>query len=258
MKTQIFVCVFFLTATLFATEEHWGKTGHRATGEIAASYLTNHAKKEIHKILDGASLAMVSTFGDEIKSDSRYRKYSPWHYANIPFDKTYEEIEKSERGDLISGIRKCIAVLKNKNSTKKERVFYLKLLVHFMGDLHQPLHLGLESDKGGNDFQVRWFGKGTNLHRVWDSEMINFYRMSYSELAENQAELSPSALQKIRSGGILDWVKESQALVEEIYGSVNEGDKLGYNYMYKWYPVVREQLQKGGVRLALILNEIYD
>lgn len=257
MKFHFVVCLFFLGTTLFAKEGNWGKTGHRATGEIAEDYLTNRAKREIHKILNGDGLALVSTFGDEIKSDARYRKYSPWHYVNIPFGETYQELDKNPQGDLIAGIRNCIAVLKNENSSQEEKVFYLKLLVHFVGDLHQPMHMGLKSDKGGNDFQVRWFGKGSNLHRVWDSEMLNSYKMSYSELAENQAELSKDELREIRQGGLLDWAAESQNIVEKIYQSVDVGDKLGYKYMYDWFPTVREQLQKGGIRLAKILNEIY-
>lgn len=257
MKIRLILCMFFFTTVLFAHEEKWGKTGHRTTGEIASFYLTDQAKKEINKILDGDGLALVSTFGDEIKSDPRYRKYSAWHYVNIPFGKTYKEIEKSPKGDLITGIRKCIDVLKNEESSKEKKTFYLKLLVHFIGDLHQPLHMGLEKDRGGNDFYVEWFGEDSNLHRVWDSEMINSYQMSYSELAENQAELTKSELRKMRQGSLLEWGKESRNLVKEIYQSVEEGDKLGYKYMYEWFPVVRQQLQKGGVRLAVILNEIY-
>lgn len=257
MKFYFFVVLFFLGSMLFASEEEWGKTGHRATGEIAESYLTNKSERKIAEILGGDGLALVSTFGDDIKSDPRYRKYSPWHYVNIPFGKTYKEIDKNPKGDLISGIQKCISVLKDQNSSKEEKAFYLKLLVHFMGDLHQPMHFGLKEDKGGNDFQVRWFNKGSNLHRVWDSDMINSYQMSYSELAENQAELSKKQLEQMRSGSLLDWAKESHDLAKKIYSSAEIGEKLGYNYMYQWFPMVREQLQKGGVRLAEVLNRIF-
>lgn len=257
MKTFFFNCLFFCSFFLFASENEWGKTGHRTTGEIAETYLSKHAKKQIDQLLNGDGLALVSTFGDEIKSDPRYRKYSSWHYVNIPFGKSYAEIEKNPKGDLITGIRTCVAVLKNENSTREEKVFHLKMLVHFMGDLHQPMHFGLKEDKGGNDFQVRWFNEGSNLHRVWDSDMINNYKMSYSELAQNQTELTKNQLEEIRSGSLMDWAKESHQLAEKIYSSVNIGDKLGYRYMYEWFPTVREQLQKGGVRLAKILNEIF-
>ena len=257
MKTVLFACLFFICAPFSASEVEWGKTGHRTTGEIAEIHLKNRTKRKIDQLLNDQSLALVSTFGDDIKSDPRYRKYSPWHYVNIPFGKTYAEAEKNPKGDLITGIKTCIAVLKDENSAREEKVFHLKMLVHFMGDLHQPMHFGLKEDKGGNDFQVRWFGKGSNLHRVWDSDMLNSYQMSYTELAENRAELSKEELKKMRSGSLMDWAKEAHQLTEKIYESAEIGEKLGYRYMYDWFPTVREQLQKGGVRLAKVLNEIF-
>jgi len=105
--------------------EDWGKTGHRATGEIAEKYLTKKAKKELNKLLNGHSLAYVSNYGDEIKSDNKYREFGPWHYVNFPFGSTYEEHPKSDKGDIIVGINTCIEVLKNENSSREDKVFYL-------------------------------------------------------------------------------------------------------------------------------------
>ena len=126
-----------------------------------------------------------------------------------------------------------------------------------MGDLHQPFHVGRGEDKGGNDIQVRWFNEGSNIHRVWDSDMINSYQMSYTELAENTDDLTASRLREITAGDFETWVYESRTLSEKAYASVEIGEKLSYRYMYDWFPVVREQLQKGGIRLAHVLNEIY-
>src|SRR5690625_1277634 len=169
--------VFFIS---FFSAYAWGPTGHRVTGEIAEQHLTRKAKKKIDALLNGESLALVSTYADDIKSDSKYRKYSPWHYVNIPFGKTYEEYPKNKKGDIVYGIEKSITVLKSPNASHEDKVFYLKMLVHLIGDLHQPLHVGIGDDRGGNDFQVRWFNRGTNLHRVWDSQMIDSYQMSYT------------------------------------------------------------------------------
>ena len=85
-------------------------------------------------------------------------------------DENYADAKKNPRGDLVTGINKCIEVLKDKNSSDVDKAFYLKLLVHFMGDLHQPMHIGQREDKGGNTIQVQWFGRGTNLHSVWDTK----------------------------------------------------------------------------------------
>lgn len=245
-------------SSCFSAEYDWGKTGHRATGEIAEMYLSKKAKRKIATLLNGEGLALVSTFADDIKSDKQYRKYSPWHYVNFDFGKKYKEEEPSEYGDLIQGIEKCVEVLKSETSSNEDKAFYLKLLVHFIGDLHQPLHVGRAEDKGGNDIQVRWFKEGTNLHRVWDSNMIDYYGMSYSELAINNLPLSEAQKKEIEKGYFLDWAYETQSLAQKVYDSANVGEKLGYRYMYDYFPVVRQQLKKGGVRLAKVLNEIFD
>ena len=243
----------------FAGDNDWGQNGHRTTAEIAQSYLSKDAKKEISKLLNGRSLAFVSTFGDEIKSDSNFRKYGPWHYVNLPAGASkYIMSEANPDGDLLLGLRKCVEVLKDKNASIEDKEFYLKLLVHFVGDLHQPLHAGRGEDKGGNDIQVRWFGEGTNLHRVWDSDMIDSYQMSYTEMASNAPRISEMQKKAIAAGSFEDWMYESKKLSERVYASAESGEKLGYNYMYDWFPVVGEQLQKGGIRLATVLNEIFD
>jgi len=252
----LFVFLFISVFSLKASED-WGKTGHRATGEIAEKHLSKKAKKELNLLLNGRSLAFVSNYGDEIKSDNNYRKYSPWHYVNFPFDSSYEAHSKSKKGDLIVGINKCIEVLKSSTSSREDKIFHLKMLVHFIGDLHQPMHIGLAGDKGGNDFQVRWFKDGTNLHAVWDTKMINSYGMSYSEIARNEKQLSNHQLEKIQSGTVIDWMNESRELCKDIYENVEIGQKLRYKYSYDYMDVLLFQLQKGGIRLAVILNDIF-
>ncbi len=258
MKIATFlICFLLLNSTPVKATDDWGRNGHRATGQIAEKYLSKKAKKQIEEILDGQSLAFVSTYGDEIKSDPKYRKFGPWHYVNFPFGSTYEASEKNEKGDLVQGIRNCIAILKNEKSSAEDKLFYLKFLVHLIGDLHQPLHVGIGDDKGGNDFQVQWFGTGTNLHSLWDTKMLEDFEMSYRELAFNSKKLDKLELNQIKSGSLLDWVNESRALCEDIYANTEVGEKLGYEYSYKYINVLRSQLQKGGIRLATLLNEIY-
>ena len=258
MKIYLLAAFFFFTSFTFASENDWGRTGHRATGEVAEQYLSKKAREKVREILNGSNLAFVSTYGDDIKSDPAYRKYGAWHYVNLePGETKYSKEQANPDGDLVQAIQTCVAALKDKNSTAEEKAFYLKMLVHFVGDLHQPLHAGRGEDKGGNDILVRWFGDGSNLHRVWDSEMINDFQMSYSELAHNSDELSKSEIREIQKGSVLDWMYESKELANEVYASVETGEKLGYEYMYEWFPVVHDQLQKGGLRLAKILNDIY-
>ena len=259
-KLSYILTVFLLISSqLFANETspYWGKTGHRTVGEIADVYIKAKTKRKIAEILDGQSLALISTFGDDIKSDKRYRNFNVMHYVNMPFGVKYEDSEKNTEGDLVTGIEKCKAVILDKNSTKEDKAFYLKLLVHFMGDLHQPMHVGRAEDKGGNDIQLQWFGSGTNLHAVWDSKMIDGFGMTYTELADNADKISKEQVKFLQKGNIIDWVNETQTFAIKAYASVEIGDKLSYNYSYENFETVRSQLQKGGIRLAKVLNDLF-
>jgi hypothetical protein len=244
-------------SSVLAFSPDWGATGHRTIGEIAEGYLKNKTKRQISKLLDGKSLALVSTFGDDIKSDKRYNEFYTWHFINMPFDVSYEKSEKNQQGDLVTGIKKCISVISDSNATKADKAFYLKLLVHLIGDLHQPMHVGRKEDKGGNDIQVQWFNRGTNLHRVWDSDMINHFNMTYTELAENSNKITKEQVRFLQKGSVFDWAHETQAYAVKAYASVKIGEKLGYKYMYDNFEIVRTQLQKGGIRLAKILNDLF-
>lgn len=235
----------------------WGSTGHRTIGQIAEKHLSKKAKKQINKLLQGHGLAFVSTFGDEIKSDKKYDKYYNWHFVNFPFDTKYEDSDKDPKGDIVSGINFCIKTIQDPNSSEEDKVFYLKFLVHLIGDLHQPLHVGRSEDRGANDIKVLWHYKKSNLHRVWDSEMIESWNMSYTELADNIPNLSKEQVKYIQSGSVLDWTYESQALAKKVYASAKMDDKLSYRYSYEHLGEVRSQLQKSGIRLAKILNDIF-
>ena len=156
MKTKLLIT--FILSVLITFPSHatpiWGPTGHRTVGEIADSYLNSRTKRKLKKLLDSESLAFVSTFGDEIKSDGRYDKFYNWHFINMPLDAMYDASKRDPKGDLVSGIEFCIGIIKDKNASDVDKAFYLKLLVHFIGDLHQPMHVGLAEDKGGNDFNL--------------------------------------------------------------------------------------------------------
>ncbi|MDC6364282.1 MULTISPECIES: S1/P1 nuclease [Flavobacteriaceae] len=252
------VILLALLLPLCSFGNFWGETGHRVTGHIAQNHLTGKAKRVLNDLLDGHSLAFVSTYADEIKADRSYSKFSAWHYVNYPLGMRYEDSEKSKYGDIVTAIEECIRVVKNKDSSRADRVFYLKMLVHFIGDLHQPMHASRAEDKGGNDIQVQWFGQGSNLHRVWDKNLIVSYGMTYTELAnELDRGVSRKERKKIQEGSIYDWVDESHEICGTLYESVEVGEKLGYRYTYDYNDLLFEQLQKGGLRLAKILNDLF-
>lgn len=247
----------FLVQVSFANDMVWSKTGHRTIGLVAEEHLTRKTKKALRKLLNGESLAEVANFADEIKSDRKYREFSAWHYVNFAADAKYGDAKPSEDGDIITGIEKCISIIKSEASSPEDKSFYLKMLIHLIGDLHQPLHVGRLEDRGGNDIQVQWFDNGSNLHRVWDSNMINQYGMSYSELAESLPRISKKQEKAIQEGTVLDWAEESQEIANKIYDSVEVGEKLRYRYNYLWWETLEKQLQKGGLRLAQVLNSIF-
>ncbi|GAA4303355.1 S1/P1 nuclease [Aestuariibaculum suncheonense] len=240
-----------------STVDDWGATGHRVVGEIAQKYLKGKAKREVNRLLKQHSLAFASTYGDEIKSDKAYDKYYTWHFVNMPFNETYETSEKHPDGDLVTGIETCKAVLLDKNASDEDKIFHLKMLIHLMGDLHQPMHVGLAEDKGGNDLKVQWFYKDSNLHRVWDSDMIEDYKMGYDELANNADALSKDEIKAIQEGSVTDWVNETHNITKKVYASVEPNENLRYRYSYDHFKTVRSQLQIAGIRLAKVLNDIF-
>ncbi len=234
----------------------WGKTGHRTVGAIADNYLTARSKRMIKKLLNHESLAFVSTYPDEIKADDRFSQFYTWHYINMPLDADYDASKQHPDGDLVSGIAHCKAVLQNPDATPEDKAFYLRMLVHLIGDLHQPMHIGLAEDRGGNDFKVQWFYKDTNLHSVWDTKMIDDYGMSYTELAANADYLTKAEVKAIQQGTVIDWVNETHILTREVYANVEQGENLRHKYSYAYLHVARTQLQKAGIRLAEVLNSV--
>ena len=251
------ILVFLMTAVSYGNTEFWGKTGHRVVGEVAQKYLTGKAKRKIKKLLKGQSLAEVANYADAIKSDRNFDAFIPWHYVNFDPDQEYRNITPSPDGDVVMGILRCREILENDQSSEADRVFYLKMLIHLVGDLHQPMHAGRAADRGGNDIQIQWFSNGSNLHRLWDTNMINHYGMSYTELTRKVDKLSRKDRQALQAGDVYSWVEESQDIANELYDSVEVGEKLGYSYSYTYWATVEQQLLKGGVRLAAVLNEIF-
>jgi hypothetical protein len=235
----------------------WGKTGHRVVSKLAQQYLTTKAQKEIDILLDGASLVSISTYGDEIKSNPKYKALRPWHYINLPLDESYANAKKNPKGDVVMAIKKCIAKVKDQNEPKNERAFYFKLLVHFIGDLHQPMHVGRKEDRGGNSIRLQWFGKTSNLHRLWDSHLIDSHGMNATQLLGDLEELSPKLIKEIQNQSLEQWVNESQALAKIIYENTTSNSKLGEEYQSRYMPLLKIQLQRGGLRLAGQLNEIF-
>lgn len=273
MKT-LFTALLFLSANAFA----WGPTGHRTVGEIATGLLEAPVALKVSSILDGHGLARVATWPDEIKSDpDTYKHTFNWHYTDWP-EEMQEHNEHNSAGLLLTSINEQLKTLKDPGSPKEKKVFALKFLVHLVGDLHQPLHVGNGLDMGGNACKVIFQRVPTNLHALWDEGMIDFTKLSFTELAKFLKQgLKYSDLTEWRKGTVVDWAHESKQIRATIYPAdvvlskepisskqycrkdvvptEAEMPKLGYEYSYKFLPVVEKRLLQAGVRLAKLLNE---
>ncbi len=249
-------CILVLFAGFLMVDAFgWGATGHRATGLIAEQYLTAKAKKRIRQLLKQESLAMVSTWMDEIRSDSTYNYTTDWHWTTIPDGGRYEDVEGNPDGKVVMMIEKFTIELKSGKLTVKQQAEYLKMLVHMVGDIHQPLHVGKPGDRGGNNVKVKWAGEDSNLHRVWDSDMIDDTKLSYTELTASLGKPTAETVKKWQRTSVRDWANESMTLRPQVY-DIGKGN-LGYRYSYVNMPSVRERILKAGVRIAGLLNQIY-
>ena len=233
----------------------WGVTGHRATGFIAEQYLNAKARKKIALILNQESIAIVSTWMDEIRSDSSYNYATDWHYTTVPDGKRYEDVESNPDGKIVAMIEKITTDLKLGKLNRKQEAEFLKMLIHLVGDLHQPLHVGRPGDKGGNDVKIKWFRSDSNLHRVWDSDMIDDTKLSYSELAVSLGKPDKATVKKWQSSSVRDWAMESTTFRKQVY-DIGNGN-LSYQYSYKYLSIAKQRMLQAGVRLAGLLNSIY-
>jgi len=251
----IMIIVFLLIPS--PAKADWGKTGHRVIGQIAQDNLTPEARGAVALILDGETLATVSTWADEMRSNPDFRPYDKWHYVNLPLDKQYQEVEHTQE-NVVMIIERAIEKLQS-DISKEEQAFYLKYLVHLVGDVHQPLHVGRKEDYGGSTIRLKFKGRkaeetNTNLHVLWDTNMIDDFKMSYSELSDYL-----QSYQKVDfpQGNAVCWANESQQLVKKVYSEVEVGDNLSYSYLYSNFYIVKDRLFQAGIRLANLLNSIY-
>jgi hypothetical protein len=250
-----YLMLILMGCLMFTQSFSWGVTGHRAIGLVAEKHLSAKAKKKLKLLMGQQSLAMMSTWMDEVRSDSAYNYTADWHWVTIETGKGYAESPKNLNGDVIMTLERLIAELKTKKLDRKKEMEYIKMIVHLVGDIHQPLHVGCCDDRGGNNVKVKWFRNETNLHSVWDSNMIDDTKLSYTELAGALEEPTSEVLAQWQKASVREWATESMTYRKQIY-SVGDGN-LSFKYSYKNLDTVKLRLAQAGIRLAGIFNEIY-
>jgi hypothetical protein len=256
-----------LTAILAAPAWAWAPLGHRVAARLAESHLTTKARAAVRELLGpGESMADASTWADEHRRD--IKESGPWHYVDVPLDEErYHDRfagDVPEKGNIVPKIREFKAVLRDRRRPLEERRFALRFLIHLVEDLHMPLHVGDNHDRGGNDTQVRFFDQGTNMHRLWDGDMLGHACEDEDcWMDELVAMDTPEARARAMSGAVEDWATESLRAAREAYKdpatgrTIKPGSKLGESYQAANLPVARRRLYQGGVRLAMLLNEVF-
>lgn len=253
----VLAIVFYLPLSAGA----WGMLGHRIVGQIAESHLSSKAKRGVRDVLGNESLAMASNWGDFIKSDPAYDYLYNWHFVNLPagLDKqgVFKFLDTEKAANVYNKIPEMVAVLKSKQSTPDQKRMAMRLLIHLVGDLNQPMHTARKEDLGGNKVYVTWFGEKSNLHRVWDESLIEYQQLSYTEYANAINYPSVDQMKTWKGSSLKDFVYGSYQACNRIYANVKPEERLSYKYNFDFVGLLNEQLLKGGICLANVLNHIY-
>ena len=249
MSASKYVLIAFIQFCLSLTAFGWGKEGHMMTADIAHQHMTKAAKDSLKAYLGDMDIEQASTWMDEIKRDTSLDYLKPLHYINIDAGMNYDSMSQN---NIVSELTKVIAELRDRSHhTKAEIVFDLKVLIHLVGDLHQPLHVGYGSDRGGNSVKFTLIGDSSNLHRVWDTEIIRRERITTNLLERILEKGHIANTDKI---DVVAWMNESRSELKAVYdfkGNLEE------NYLEKNTKLVEKQLLRGGLRLATILNSVF-
>ncbi len=257
MKKLLFAAILCLSTTLQALA--WGQMGHDVTAYIAERNLSKKTTKAVRELLDGHSLVYYSSWLDNASNTEEYRHTKTWHYRNIDEGKTLETMPLNENGDVVRATEQLVSDLKSGKLSRKEQKVALMMLIHLVGDLHCPMHAGRLSDLGGNRHAVFFFGHKTNLHSLWDTALISSaHKWDYQGWWEQLDIIDKKEKKAIQQGTPLEWFAASAEEAAYIYEQTPVNSKLSYDYVTKFAPLAERQLLYAGLRLAGLLNEIYN
>lgn len=259
MKLKTFISSSLLLLSIFNVLG-WGQKGHDVTAAIAERHLTPATLDSVTYILNGKSMVYYSNWPDNACHTDEYAYTKTWHYKNIDADQTYQTAPIVTEGDIVTAINQQVKVLKDSDASKEDKWLALVLTVHLLGDIHQPMHMGRASDRGGNQHEIKYFNSRANLHGTWDSKLPeSAHKWSYTEWVDNTDRLSQSEIDEIISDGTPEkWGEETYGITNKVYEETPEGTNISYDYIANWIPVIENQFLRGGLRLADILNSVFD
>ncbi|WP_126173606.1 S1/P1 nuclease [Altericroceibacterium xinjiangense] len=255
MKSRVILPLLSLAALLAPSPAlAWGKTGHRVAAAIAEDTVSGATRAHIRTILGTETLEEASTWPDEMRSspDPFWATATPWHYVTV--EGAHYDHAPAE-GDAVTALDRFRAILRDPASSLEQKQLALRFIVHIVADLHQPLHTGNGTDRGGNDVKVAWFGQPTNLHTVWDSKLVDEEQLAFSEMADRlQRRMTPQQVIAWWNSDPMVWIGESTAIRDTIYPAE---PSLSYDYIYRHTPVVKQRLAQAGIRLAAYLDGVF-
>jgi hypothetical protein len=261
----------FLLALISHCSFAWGPEGHRIIGDIAETRLTPTAKLQVKKLLGNDDLAAVAVWADDVKHD-RPETYG-WHFVDIPAnavafseerdcyspDANRPYSQQDHNNCVVDRITMFQQVLADHNAPRGDRVEALKFLVHFVGDVHQPMH-AIEEARGGNDIHVVEFGSSQcgihpcNLHFAWDTGLIEHAGISENRYVARLNELIASRKLMVQAGGTPEqWANESFSLVKKVW--LKDGGAVDETYFDNDIGIVNRRLALAGIRLAQMINQ---
>jgi hypothetical protein len=272
MRTVGFAFLLAWTVACMSAEQAWawGQEGHSIVAEIAQRRLDAGTLEKIKTLLKDeapeveapqVALASIASWADDYRA--KHEQSTNWHFVDIPYERnTYDPAVDCKRdpkfGDcIINAIERSRATIADCSKPPKERAEALKFLVHFVGDIHQPLHAAeRNNDHGGNDVQVTFFGKSMKLHALWDTGLIMHTVYAWGTYVERleTSWFRGRDLTGLDGGTPVDWALESHELAREFAYNIPDGSVLADNYYRDVLPVVDRQLALGGVRLARLLK----
>lgn len=263
----------------------WGSMGHQTVGEIAERFLTPEAKLGIADILGPEKLAIAAVWADDVRDDPDFNAFKPYHFISIDSNAPYSSLPEDQHDlrDSMTVLTKYPAIILDPKMPKSVKLVALKYLIHVVGDVHQPMHIGKSSDSGGNSCKLIWDKQNYSLHQVWDGRIIdfdisrikagksplkNFSFIQYADFLLKNSNLSEEQINSLAAIDYSAWIKESQDLRPKLYPEnapktfcqdhSTEFPVITEDFKNQSANIARERLVYGGMRLASLLNKIFD
>ena len=237
----------------------WSQKGHDVTAYIAERHLTPRTAAAIDSLLEGRSMVYWANWLDNASHTMPYAYTKTWHYKNVDEGDTYESAPANPAGDAVTAIKAQLETLADSTAAFADKQLAMKILVHVVGDMHQPMHMGHARDLGGNRIKLKYFGRDTNLHSIWDSALPEAaHKWSYTEWQQQIDRATPDEQAAIVAGSVDDWARETLHVAAEVYVYFQPGRNYSYDAIARWAPVIERQLLRAGLRLAHVLNSTFD